>query len=54
MKYENLKELINESSSTRRYFLSLPVGVQMKLHEQNEFIHSAYELHRNAEIIANK
>lgn len=45
MKYSNLNELINSSLSTRSFFLSLPVETQMRLHEQNEYIHSASELH---------
>lgn len=46
MKYENLNHLICESSSTRRYFLSLPVKTQIELHEHNDYIHTAAELHR--------
>ena len=41
MQYANLHELIMHSSSTRRYFLSLPVSVQMQLHEQGDYIRSA-------------
>ena len=48
MAASNLKELIQISSSSRQYLLSLPVSIQMQLHEQNEFIHTLYELHRNA------
>lgn len=46
MQYDTLHELINASSSARAYFLSLPVKVQMALHQHNEFIHTAEELHR--------
>ena len=47
MKYENLHELVNRSRSTRRYFLSLPVEMQMTLGEYHDaYIHSAEELHR--------
>lgn len=49
MKYANLQELIGISSSSRRYLLSLPVNVQMKLHARSDFIHSLYELRLNAE-----
>lgn len=51
MKYENLKQLIQQSSSSRRFFLSLPVNMQMKLHEHNGYIHTAEELHRCADAI---
>lgn len=48
MRYDNLNDLINSSSSSRRYFLSLPVKMQLSLHELNDYIHSAEELHRKA------
>ena len=46
MKADDLHDLIRRSSSTRRYFLSLPVGMQMDLHEKNAHIRTAEELHR--------
>ncbi len=49
LKYDNLQALIQDSISTRHYFLSLPVAVQIVLHEQNDFIHTAEELHTHAE-----
>lgn len=51
MRYNNLQDLIQGSTSTRAYFLSLPVAVQIVLHEQNDYIHTAEELHTNAESI---
>lgn len=51
LRYNNLQELIWGSTSTRAYFLSLPVAVQIVLHEQNNYIHTAEELHTNAECI---
>ncbi|MCB5393423.1 hypothetical protein LIP62_04305 [Longicatena caecimuris] len=51
MKYDNLNQMVRESSSTRRYFLSLPVPMQIKLHDQSEYIHSAAELHRRVDEI---
>lgn len=45
MPYENLNRLIQGSSSARRYFLSLPVELQLALHEHNDYVHSAAELH---------
>ena len=51
MKLANLQELIQTSSSSRMYLLSLPVDIQLQLHEQNNFIHSLYELHTNAEYL---
>lgn len=51
LKYENLNQLIRESSSSRRYFLSLPVSMQLKLHEHNDYIHTADEMHRRADAI---
>lgn len=51
MRYENLNQLVRESSSSRRYFLSLPVSMQLKLHEHNDYIHTADELHRRTDAI---
>lgn len=49
MLYNDLHELINGSASTRAYFMSLPVPLQMKLHGYNDNIHSACQLRRTAE-----
>ena len=49
MRYKNLNELICKSSSTRRYYLSLPVNLQTELHEHNDCIHTSAELHRRVE-----
>ena len=40
MQFKNLQKLIQTSSSSRQYLLSLPVSIQMQLHEQNDFIHT--------------
>lgn len=45
MRYSNLHDLINSSQSSRKYFLSLPVETQMRLHSNGELVHSAFELH---------
>lgn len=45
MQYDNLNCLIRNSSSTRKYFLSLPIDMQLELHKHNEYIHSAQQLH---------
>lgn len=44
MYYANLKELIYNSSSTRKYFFSLPVETQLLLAEEGEYIRSAEKL----------
>lgn len=49
MRYQNLHDLISHSSSSRSYFLSLPVSMQILLHDHNDAIHSAAELHMQAE-----
>lgn len=51
MRYENLNHLVHKSSSTRRYFLSLPIETQIELHEHNDYIHTAAELHRLADAL---
>ena len=42
IKYQNLHELIQRSSSSREYFLSLPVDTQLRLHVLNDYIHQKY------------
>jgi len=51
LQYRNLSELITQSRSSRKYFLSLPAEFQMRLHGQNDYIHSAHQLHLTAELI---
>lgn len=46
MIYHDLQELIQNSRSSREYFLSLPVKTQCRLHDYHEHVHSAQELHR--------
>lgn len=45
MKYRDLRELILNSRSSRTFFLSLPAETQCRLHEYNDFVHSAADLH---------
>ncbi len=51
MPYKNLSHLLLSSSSSRNYFFSLPSDIQLILRDQNEFIHTLFELRRNAEYI---
>lgn len=51
MKYIDLHDLISHSSTTRQYFLSLPVPLQLALHEYNTYIHTAADLHYCADIV---
>ena len=44
MTYKNLTRLISEHRDSRRYFMSLPVELQLKLHSRGENIHSPKEL----------
>ena len=44
----NLNDLIAQSSSTRKNFLSLPAKTQQQLHEHGAYIHSAADLHAHA------
>lgn len=45
MKYADLQDLINHSSSTRQYFLTLPVPLQLVLHKYGSYIHTAADVH---------
>lgn len=51
MKYKNLQDLISHSTTTRKYFLSLPVSLQLTLHKHNASIHTAADLHLHADLI---
>lgn len=53
MRYDSLNELINNSRSSRKYFLSLPVDMQMALHERNAYIHTAQELRTHVFAVEN-
>lgn len=45
MHYKDLHELIQKSLSSRKFFLSLPIETQYRLHKHNAYIHSAAQLH---------
>lgn len=45
MQYKDLHELIQKSLSSRKFFLSLPIATQYRLHKHNAYIHSAAQLH---------
>ena len=44
MQYENLKELLYNSKSSRKFFFSLNVESQMALHKYSDYIHTLYDL----------
>lgn len=44
MKYENLKALLYNSSSSRKFFFSLSVLEQMEIHKYNNYIHTLFDL----------
>lgn len=48
---KNLTELLMKSSSTRSYFVSLPIWLQLLLHKEHEYIHNASQLHLTADIL---
>ncbi len=52
MKYQNLHDLIDNSSSSRTFFLNLPVDIQLRLHEYGKYIFSAEGLHKAARDIS--
>lgn len=52
MLYNNLHDLINHSKSSRAYFLSLPIDIQMNLNQYSGYITSAQKLHTTAAAIA--
>lgn len=48
---QNLVELLNTSSSTRSFFVSLPIWLQVLLHEQHSYIRTAAQLHIISDIL---
>lgn len=54
MQYQNLNHLIQSSTSSRNYFLSLPIERQIQLHQLNDHIHSLQQLHLYANILKNE
>lgn len=46
MLYRNLNDLLNHSASSRQYFLSLPVEMQLQLHQYNDCICHLHQLHQ--------
>lgn len=53
MQYPSLQALISASASSRKYFLSQPVSMQMELHKHNTDIHSAAALHAYVGVLEN-
>nr|WP_308625631.1 hypothetical protein [uncultured Eisenbergiella sp.] len=49
---QDLSELLCKSSSTRQYFISLPVWLQTLLHNDYSNIRTAAQLHRIAETLS--
>lgn len=49
--YHNLSALLMGSTSTRAYFVSLPVWLQIQLHENHNYICTAAQLHYVADIL---
>lgn len=49
--YQNLSALLMGSTSTRTYFVSLPVWLQIQLHEKHNTIRTAAQLHHVADIL---
>ncbi len=50
MLYNSLRHLIKHSSSSRAFFMSLPMEIRMILHKDNFHIHTQLQLRRKAEI----
>lgn len=51
MKYADLHDLLIHSSSTRRYFLSQPVKMQLALYNRGNYIHTAHELRMHIDAV---
>ena len=53
MRYNNLNSLLSGSRSSRAYFLSLPVSLQIELHKYGDYIETAVDLHESAAQMSN-
>lgn len=51
MQYQDLHQLIQNSQSSRSFFLSFPAELQCRLHEYNSYVRTAAELRRTAEAL---
>ena len=51
MPYRNLHELIQNSRSSRAFFLSRSPEVQCALHQHNDYVHSAAQLRMRAQAV---
>lgn len=51
-KAKDLHSLINNSVSSRQYFMSLPVQMQINLHTYNSSIRTQQDLRRYASVLA--
>lgn len=51
---QDLHELLMDSDSTRQYFMSLPVRVQLTVHKQNDKIKTTEELHRYVDFLTKR
>ncbi len=49
VEYKNLTRLISEHRDSRRYFMSLPVELQLRLHNRSESIHTPQQLFSNVD-----
>lgn len=54
MSYKNLNALLSYSTSSRQYFLSLPVELQLQLHQYNDSIYTLQQLHQYAYLLDQK
>ncbi len=48
MAYYDLHTLLENNASIRESFLSLPIDLQIKLHQNKELVHTAEDLQRLA------
>ena len=51
MGYKNLTELLSDCKDSRRYFMNLPVEMQLELHKYNDSVRTSGELRDKVEAI---
>lgn len=51
MEYNSLTQLLSDSADSRRYFMNLPVELQLELHKYNDSVRTAHELREKVETL---
>lgn len=51
MQYSNLTQLLSDSADSRKFFMNLPIDLQLELHKYNDSVRTSRELRDMAETL---